>query len=91
MYSRSSAAWPPPETTFARLCSRVMSCGVGCTKIMTFTTVLHLYKPKAPSLYLIFFGVKCNSNATSEYLGFLALLLQYCYWQSFVKPFQNAV
>lgn len=92
MYSRSSVAWPAPETTFARLCSRVMSCGVGCTKTRTFTTVLHLYKLKAQSLYLIFFlGVKRNSNATSEYLGFLPLLLQYCSWQSFVKQFQNAV
>ena len=93
MYSRSSAAWPAPETTFARLCSRVMSCGVGCTKTRTFTTVLHLYKTKSTKSFTLSSFLVSNAiqTQTSEYLGFLPLLLQYCSWQSFVKQFQNAV
>ena len=84
MYSRSSAAGPPPETKICQTCSRVMSCGDGCTKTMSFTTLLHLYKLKA-----LFTFILLVSNATSEQntaiysTGFLAppltiLLLALC-------------
>ena len=56
-----------------------------------YNCVAPLQTKSTKSLPYRFLGVKRNSNATSEYLGFLPLLLQYCCWQSFVNQFQNTV